>query len=204
MVEINTTNNLSSIVSQYRKIDSLSRDRVFQWDIYRDINIFYWTDIWPSWIPNAFTVVEQKYIIIVSQDCDLESDNRCRKLIRHNPNSSNDKIISNFLAIPWHLLWSFCQWTHIAWLTRNPNDIIDSSKKKKIKDNNEYERYHYLKECREHCLPELVFDFKHYFTIPSDYFYKNFMRKYVCSLNEIYRERFSQRYTQYLWRIWLP
>jgi hypothetical protein len=67
---------------------------------------------------------------------------------------------------------------------------------------NEIPRYHYL-NFSENDMPELIVDFKHFFTINRDLLYKNIDSK-LCSLDDLFKEKLSQRFSQFISRIGLP
>lgn len=72
----------------------------------------------------------------------------------------------------------------------------------KIMRNDEYKRYHFLVSNDK--IPNLVIDFKHFYTIDRDLIYKKRSKNYVCTLWELFRENVSQRFTNFLGRIGLP
>ena len=78
------------------------------------------------------------------------------------------------------------------------------SKRWKIVQNNQNPRYHFLKGEKMYQVPNIVIDFKHYYTIPRDELYKNYKNHYIGSINELFREALSQRFAYYLSRIGLP
>ena len=53
-------------------------------------------------------------------------------------------------------------------------------------------------------LVESVIDFKHYFTVTVNYLNSIYEKKYVCSVDSLYRELISQRFSNFLARIGLP
>lgn len=53
-------------------------------------------------------------------------------------------------------------------------------------------------------IPELVIDFKHYYTIPTEEMYEAYKENYLASVEPLYREDLSQRFANYLSRIGLP
>ena len=69
---------------------------------------------------------------------------------------------------------------------------------------NETPRYHYLDKFDEIGLIDLVIDFKRYYTLPRQYLYSIREDSYLISLNELYREDLSNRFSNYLSRIGLP
>lgn len=72
---------------------------------------------------------------------------------------------------------------------------------KKIMDN-EIPRYYYLK-FPEADMPELVIDFKHFFSINKATIYEQ-INKRLCSLDDLFREKINQRFSYYISRIGLP
>jgi len=72
----------------------------------------------------------------------------------------------------------------------------------KIK-NNDDPRYHYLHFDPESDLPDMIIDFKHFFTVSTDYLYQNKVKR-VRAIDELYREKISQRFAYYISRIGLP
>lgn len=86
------------------------------------------------------------------------------------------------------LNWSMQKWTSDLW--------------KPIKRNRE-SRFHTLKGSEEFEFPDLVMDFKRFFTLPREYVYENLQNR-VAAVDDLYREAISQRFAYYLSRIALP
>ncbi len=193
-VSVKLTMLRSEIKARYRKKEIIEDDRLYQGDILKDL----------SFVTGAPEKEEDKeliylrYAIILSQDCDLERD--------FNDRESNvmdrDKYLRSLLVCPAFDLETFSQGKHLGddWLikTKNTGDI------EKIKQNDSLKRYHFLLAEKDPLVPELVLDFKHFFTLPRDFLYKQKKEIYVASLNEIFREELSQRFSNYLSRIGLP
>jgi hypothetical protein len=72
-----------------------------------------------------------------------------------------------------------------------------------IKQNNN-ERYHYLPSYLDFQIPELLVDFKMYFTLPINVVFSGVNPFYLATINELFREKLSQRFSFYLSRIGLP
>jgi hypothetical protein len=68
---------------------------------------------------------------------------------------------------------------------------------------NENPRYHYLHFEEDFVLPDMVIDFKHLYSVNTDYLYGKIQNR-VCSLSELYREKITQRFANYFSRIGLP
>ena len=204
----------SKIEHDYRYHDSL---KLFQGDILRDVNIVVEYD-------DEDNLFEMPYIVIMSQDCDLNQDfNSYRRYIEYgkelellNINFDNfdknrvddlrkvyDKILPSVLVCPAFPAKQLRKGIH---LKNHNNFIIQHISRRDWKkvEKNEVSRYHYLKSFSDFQVPELVIDFKRYYTLPTHYVYSIFEESYVASLNELYRERLAQRFVNYLSRIGLP
>jgi hypothetical protein len=144
------------------------------------------------------------YWVILSQDCDIDQH---YNLIQKNSSKkedkkSDDQIIETLLACPAFPLEKFILGDHID--GRTMQFFGDTEKARdKIRKNEYYSRYHRIPEIKEK-LPELVIDFKRFYTVPIELFDYNFEKLYITSIKDLYRERLSQRFTNYLGRIGLP
>jgi hypothetical protein len=140
--------------------------------------------------------VELKYAVILSQDCDIEHDFQGRKT-----NDGHDKHLRSLLVCPAFDLEEFASGIHFSgWQMKKFN----SKEVDKLRNNDEYKRYHYLPSVADYMIPELILDFKHFFTLPRDYLYRKRKQIYLASLSELFREELSQRFSNYLSRIGLP
>lgn len=179
----------SRVKSRYRK----SRNsRFYQGDILKDLKFV----VGEPEIEKEKDLVQLKYAVIISQDCDIEHDFNSRK-----EKKGQDKNLRALLVCPAFDLEEFALGTHFGdW----EMEKFNSRKVDKLKNNDEYKRYHYLPSDNELSIPELVLDFKHSFTLPRDFLYKKKGEIYIASLSEIFREDLSQRFSNYLARIGLP
>lgn len=182
------------------KIDSIfikhSEARICQGDIFRDFKYSGLIAI------NKISIDEGEmlfpYLIVLTQDCDLELDHK-----NHVESKDNqDKYLISILVCPGYIAEYFREGNHLKEY-HFKMEKINSERWRKIK-NNQNPRYHFLKRKRRFQIPDLVIDFKHYYTIPRDVLYKNFRDHYIGSINELFREALSQRFAYYLSRIGLP
>jgi len=200
----------SRINSHYIKYDC---KRICQGDILRDFD-------YPSWVSITLNLDGKKiakvskikfpYVVILSQECDLEKDFENRSILNQNlgevedldQEAKQDKYIPSILLCPAYLAESLKEGKHLAELHLK----MDRKNKDKWADikNNEVPRYHYLQNDASLQIPLLTIDFKHYFTIPRDELYKVFKDHYIGTVNELFREALSQRFAFYLSRIGLP
>lgn len=186
---------LSKIDSAYVRHDL---ERFCQGDILRDISIVQWAER----IGDRLSVQERvlPYSVILTQDCDLEQDYNNRL----SENSKNaDKYIHSVLLSPAYPAAAVKSGTHLQELQLSM-ETINSERWRAIKQNNNY-RYHFLFGHQDFQIPDLVIDFKHYFTVPRDVLYTEIFRSsYLASVSELFRESLSIRFAQYLSRIGLP
>jgi len=186
----------SKIESQY---ESHNCDRISQGDILRDLDFVV--------VGEDEEAIELKYqyLVVISQDCDLEQRN-C--LITADLECEDScKIFNQFLhsvlfvpAFPEELLRSG---VHLESLFKIKTQSINSRLWSPIKSN-QNPRYHVLPADTEHQIPELVLDFKAYYTLQYEYFLSKHKDHYLATVNELFRESLSQRFSNYLNRIGLP
>ena len=191
----------SNIGSMYYRKNT---NRIIQGDIFKDIKI-------PIY-EGRLNIVESGFLVVLSQDCDLNQDYYSRiEMLEINFDESDKKIssfnnrrIPSILVCPAYPANQVLQGTHLNFLGIEMSKIgKEKDTRWKLITQNEIPRYHYLKSG-EFNTSNLVIDFKRYYTISRDYLYSVSKDSYMCSLNELYRERLSQRFVNYLSRIGLP
>lgn len=172
-------------------------NRICQCDMFHDI------DIVEEIVENEQGIEVKRIhfpmVVCLNQDCDLNSDDRDK----HKEGVNNNCRLLHLIVAPVFNFDSFRTGSH--W-----GKIFDPGKKykkdgteiKKIM-NNEDPRYHYLHFDDESDLPDMVIDFKHFFTISTNYLYRHIGNR-VRAINELYREKISQRFSNYISRIGLP
>jgi hypothetical protein len=175
-------------------------DRFHQGDILRDITLFE-----PVYKEeegkNRLKIQEKplKYAVIINQECDLDLDVKFRN---NEHRETDDKFLNSILLIPAYPAENVRKGDHIADLTMQK---LSKEQLRLVKSNRDF-RYHYFPAYLEYQVPELIADFKHYFTIPRDTFYIDYKNSehYIASLLKLFREDLSIRFAQYLARIGLP
>jgi hypothetical protein len=186
---------LSRIDNCYRKYNA---ERIVQGDILRAVKFSDW-----DWDPksNDIIIYEKKlpYIVIMTQDCDLEQDFRYRTTAVKN----QDKILQSILVCPAYGWEDFIKGDHLQDYKLKMETISGSDQKKKIKQQ-QVPRYHYLDEDLEKQIAPLVIDFKHYYTLPVEFLMHIYKEHYAYSIEELFRESLNQRFSFYLSRIGLP
>ena len=185
---------LSQIKTYYRKHNA---DRIVQGDILREVKFSDWD--WDT-EKNNVIIYEKNlpYVVILTQDCDLEQDFKYRTTTVKN----NDKILQSILVCPAYGWEDFTKGDHLKDFELKM-EVITSDKKKLIRTQ-QVPRFHYLEEDSESQTPALVIDFKHYYTLPVEFLRHIYIKHYVSSMNELFRESLSQRFSFYLSRIGLP
>jgi len=180
--------------------------RVSQGDILRELDITINSKI--SGYADFSLAPSFSYGVVLSQECDVEQH---FKLIEENKSKpeveqEHDQLVETLLFCPAFPLESFLLGQHLGEQIKMSN--FDGPKgqekaRKKIKNNDQYNRFHYLPALKDN-FSELVVDFKRFYTIPIEIFDGNFKKFYITSIKDLFRERLSQRFTNYLARIGLP
>jgi hypothetical protein len=147
-------------------------------------------------------IYEFPYVIVLTQDCDLEQNASAREKISSTEYLvENDKHIISLLVAPIYNSENFVQGKHLEGI--GIKSQTQNSKLKKPIMNNQNQRYHNLEFADDVVVPNSVIDFKHYFSISLSYLESN-QKKRICGIEPLYRELISQRFSNYLCRIGLP
>ncbi len=181
----------SKIKTFYEKHDC---ERICQGDILRDFHIFF-----TKANKEAFEG-EFLYIIILSQDCDILNEYLKRTKINNNEQQSFNQFLPNIIYCPAFPYEEIKEGTHLEKLYNIKQENLITSKVK----NNREDRFHYLQKHIDYQVPELVIDFKLYYTMPVEDLCKQHKISYLATVNELFRENLSQRFSNYLNRIGLP
>lgn len=171
---------------------------IHQGDIFRDVCVV--ENIIEN--ENAVTTEQKKlpYALVITQECDLQQDFNCRA---NSENKNQDKYLPSILLCPAYTAESHKRGDHLDGYGQKM-EIFNSDRFRQLKQNNLY-RYHYLEGDIDLNVPELVIDFKHYFTIPRQIAYSpKVMQNYLATISDLYREHLSSRFCFYLGRIGLP
>ena len=161
----------SNIVSQFRINDT---NRVLQGDLLKNVDMqIYNINL------KKLEIIEFPYIVVLSQDCDLEQDFNKHEKLKESENISKDQlkpIHDKFLP---SILVSECfpaEQVRLGEHLENNGFFMNNYGKKSSTSwkkimQNEIPRYHFLKDSEEFSHGDLVIDFKRYYTIPRDNFY---------------------------------
>jgi hypothetical protein len=182
-------NNATIVKRPEKKVEP---NRIMQGDIFYNIDVI--EDVVTN--PNGLIQLKKitfPLVICLNQDCDLHTD-----YIHRTDNKSGSLL--HLIVAPLFEMTSFREgknWGDIM----NTGDHINSEKMRMIKNNND-PRYHYV-VFPDNNMPELIIDFKYFFTINRDALYNQINHR-VCCVDDLFRELINQRFCDYLCRIGLP
>lgn len=142
------------------------------------------------------------YVVVLTQDCDLEQDYGVRWSRKRRP-KNHDKKMFSVLVAPLYNFEHFVRGEHLSELRLSMRKIDSGTTKNHIR-NNELPRYHYLAFDDAAPLVPSIVDFKHYFSVNIEQVKINKKLKFVCRLAALHREDLSQRFAAFLARIGLP
>lgn len=141
-------------------------------------------------------------VVVLTQDCDLTWDYEARK----KESTNQDKYLMSVIVAPLYNYEHFVEGKHLTELGQEMAMISRNESKTDNKNlrQNETPRYHYLDFDQTIPIVNSVIDFKHYFSVNVQHFQNHKKDNFVCSVSEMFRERISQRFANYLSRIGLP
>ena len=141
---------LSRINAYYRKYDA---DRIVQGDILSEVKFRDWD--WDTKKDNVIIYKKElPYIVILSQDCDLEWDFKYRTTAQKN----DDKKLQSILVCPAYRWQEFIDGVHLKAYDLKMENISSTDQKKKIKQQ-QVPRFHYLAEDSDKQISPLVVDY---------------------------------------------
>jgi len=174
------------------KMSNRSNLRICQGDIFTEIDIIESFDVKGSEI--KIDRISFPYVVCLNQECDLEND--------YNSSADKDSRLLHIAIAPAFNFEDFLSGNHWAGIFElNTTSKRKDTKSKLIMDN-EIPRFHYL-NFAESNMPELIVDFKHFFTINRDLLYEKLDNR-ICSLDDLFKEKLSQRFSNFISRIGLP
>jgi hypothetical protein len=173
--------------------------RVCQGDIVKDFAFF---QIRQDEHEKAVEELRFPYLVVLTQDCDLEQYHK-KVTIADKERISFNQFLPSILVTPAFPAEILRDGNHFVELFDVKQDRINSQRWKIITQNKD-ERYHYLHGFQPLQVPDLLIDFKVYFTITPDDLYCSYKSWYLATVNELFREHLSQRFCNYLNRIGLP
>jgi hypothetical protein len=171
-----------------------NQSRICQGDIFSNIEIL------ESFEVKGSKIIVQKlffpYIVCLNQECDLKND------FDTVQGELKDSRLLHLAIAPAFVFEKFLNGSHWGEIFNTNNSSNRKDTKAKLIVDNEIPRFHYLK-FPEQEMPELIIDFKHFFTVNREFLYKNIGNR-ICSLDDLFKEKISQRFSYFFSRIGLP
>lgn len=175
--------------------------RVCQGDILRDVEHIEYVNQTDDGAIEMSRIVFP-LVIVLTQDCDLQQDFKFRWADQQT--NSHDKYLLSVLVAPLYNYDHVIAGTHLSELDYRMTPINANKSPGKNLRQNETPRYHYLEFDSAVPLPNSVIDFKHYFSVSSEYLKEIKPQVFVRRVAELYREDISMRFASFLSRIGLP
>jgi len=148
------------------------------------------------------TVTRFPFVVVLTQDCDLAQNHTALQ-----NGTGGGRLVATLVAPAFHVAdaQAGTQLDPLGiQMPSLPNKNPKSQSAKDLYTNNNL-RYHCLPLLKaDPALPDLLIDFKQYFSVNSEYLTVMKTRCWVASLNDLYREDLAQRFSAYLSRIGLP
>lgn len=148
--------------------------------------------------------VEFPLVYVLTQDCDLEGDQR----VQEGDGETHNGFLVSAMVAPVYLKDHLKSGRHLERIrTRDDKPIVmpplGGDAWKRIVSNSDA-RYHYLRFSEASELNDGVIDFKHYFTVATDALRRYRAVGYCGRLANLDRADVSQRFAAYLARIGFP
>jgi len=177
-------------------------NRISQCDIFKDIDYTEYTFEESGIL--EYSKITFPFVIVLTQDCDLEQDYDSR-FSNDNKNSNQDKWLLSVLVALLYNAEQVYEGNHLSEFgLRMNSEIFKDKNRKRILEQNQNPRYHYLRFPEDAKLPPLIIDFKHYFCLNVQYLHDIRNGHYCCSVSTLFREDISHRFSSFLSRIGLP
>lgn len=173
-------------------------DRISQCDIFEDMTIVENVKILEGEL--ELQTIKFPYLICLNQDCDLNSDYRSKTM---QPVKKKNCRLTHLLVAPLFLFDLFKDGKHWGEIFDQGESYLPKNTNGKKVMNNEDPRYHFLRFDEGSKLPDMVIDFKHFFTVSTTLMYDNLSHR-IASIDELYREKICQRFAFFQSRIGLP
>lgn len=188
-------------------VDQVLSDRISQGDIYRDIDYIQKIEVDKNGEVSIHKI-NFPLVIVLTQDCDLKQNSIYDRSTDKLPTSDDKKLLSIIVA-PLYNEDLFLLGQHLLDIEWKMQVINKTSKGKNTTQynsliQNELSRYHHLAFNPDISIVDSVIDFKHYFTIDAENLFLNRKEKFICKVDILFRERITQRFSNFLSRIGLP
>lgn len=173
-------------------------ERICQGDIVR--NVEYIESVHESNGVIEVSKINFPFVIVLTQDCDLEQDHS----FRIQKKDTQDKLLISILVAPLYNAEHVFSGEHLLDIDIRSEPIPRKKTDGRLLMLNQKPRYHYLEFPSDIPVVPSVVDFKHYFSVPITYLRQLKKTNFICTVSELYREDLSQRFAAFLSRIGLP
>jgi hypothetical protein len=180
------------------QIRTTPSSRVNQGDVYRDIDFLEYAVEREGII--EVSMVSFPLVVVLSQDCDLEQDNR----FRSDASKNQDKWLLSVLVAPLYNVEHLLTGEHLTELGYAMQLISRKSTYFDLIKNNQIPRYHFLDFAPDTQVVPSVVDFKHYFSVNVKYLQSLHPTNHLFMISPLFREEISRRFAAFLARIGLP
>lgn len=138
------------------------------------------------------------HVLVLSQDCDLEQFFNAQNKDKNNIGPYLHNVIITPCFYRDEIESGKC--LEYMQITQEPlsRKIIEKIHK------DELMRYQHIRKEDKLFIPDLYIDFKAYYAISPTYLYSMYNKSYLATINALFRERITQRYTNYVGRIGIP
>ena len=184
------------------QIDLVKDNQIHQGDIIKNMPFYEKYNESPGKF--ELSMLEIPFSIVLTQECDLDNYTKEKGALKENLDKTkilHDKYLVSLLCAPLYNAEHLFSGNHLSELNIQ-SEKKNSEQRKYIKQNRE-PRYHYIEFSDDAKLVPMIIDFKHYYSVSISILESDFSRR-ICSLKPLYRELFSQRFTNFLSRIGLP
>jgi len=181
------------------RTETKASERICQGDIFRDVTSVEY--IIEKSGEMEVSNIRFPYVIVLTQDCDLEQDDVFRS--PESKKETQDKYLLSVLVAPLYNAEDVFEGTHLSYMDWKMEPISNRMLRDYL-TSNQRARYHYLEFEKDIPLVPSVIDFKHYFSVNVVYLKSIKKANCVCKVAELYREDISQRFSSFLSRIGLP
>jgi hypothetical protein len=150
------------------------------------------------------------FCVVLTQDCDLQQDydavarledyGKLGQASNNTQAPNQDKFLNSVLITPAFLASSVATGEHmsaVGWKRRPIN--MNKSEGERIKNNKDV-RYYFLAADVKREIPELIIDFKLYYTVPKK-FLVNRIKDKIARIDQMNTQALSQNFAYYLSRV---
>ena len=183
------------------KVKYEKKSRVYQGDINK--NIEYIENIKEKSGIITISKIHFPYVIILTQDCDLQWDFEQRWSKNKISNNQNKWLLSVLVA-PLYNVEHVYNGEHLSELNMTMQKIERGGTTGRYLIQNQNPRYHYIKFPNNVDIVDSIIDFKHYFSVNVEYLKSIKKESFICRISDLFKEDISFRFANFLSRVGLP